>query len=95
MGEIKKGDLVMVVRVTHDCYAKFIGIPFVVENVGHANGNICDFCYQGSFSGPSACAGKSVATGIGGLQSWLKKIDPPSTGEYDGVPVRNQIPVTA
>lgn len=89
---IKRGDLVMIVRVTHDCYAKYIGIPFVVVHAGSNSGMVCDFCGKGFFDGAIASSDGDISKAIGGLQSWMIKLDPPSTGELSGAPLKIKEP---
>lgn len=94
-GPIKKGDLVMVMRpalcgcgIAH----RKVGAVFSVVYVTRASWRCfsCGFEYHGTLvaTGGRNKRGKRV----GYPQLCVKKIDPPSTGEYDGVPVRKQQP---
>lgn len=85
MSEIKKGDLVMVV---HSCCFENVGPNrvFVVDDIDYSDGESCNFCGKDVPSGPDAgCDGWYFN------HSWLRKIDPPATGEYDGVAVRKTL----
>ena len=94
-GPIKKGDLVMVVLpalcgcgLAH----KKVGTVFSVAYVANARWRCfhCGFEYTGGLAatGTRNERGKKVGYPL----SRLKKIDPPATGEYDGVPVRKSQP---
>ena len=77
MSEIKKGDLVMVVKPTPCCgNTDRVGLTFTVREVGRAKRPYCFYC--GVLSDELAAAG-----GIDAVYrlSRLKKIDPPAEGE--------------
>ena len=83
---IKKGDLVMVVKPTECCGStKSLGHIFTVTSVRVVT-SVCGVC--GDSAADINCE-DSDRTGC--LPSRLKKIDPPSTGELDGVPVRKDV----
>lgn len=84
-GEIKVGDLVMVVKGTECCgICECLGYTFRVEWVGVCTGE-CQNCGD---DGEVLCADDSPDSDEGFPMSLLRRIDPPATGEYDGVPVR-------
>lgn len=88
MSEIKKGDLVMQVRATTCCGdASGVGSVFVVTWLGVATGQ-CNHCGDITAEDSASTVESEDATPL----HLLKKIDPPSTGEYDRVPVRKTEP---
>jgi len=80
--EIKLGDLVRVVRSCCDANVGHKRI-FVVDALVPVDGEMCRFCRQDAPDGVDACS-----DGWGFPLAWLKKIDPPSSGELKGVPLR-------
>ena len=84
---IKRGDLVMVVRGTPCCGGvKDLGLTFTV-NKTYKSQAICAKC-------GSRLTSRFVTTddGYECSEKLLKKIDPPSTGELSGVPLRIKEP---
>lgn len=87
MSEIKRGDLVMVVKPSECCgQTGTIGAIYVAGD-SYVQKVVCRKC---GFKDND-----SMRTDIGNdsayLTSRLRKIDPPATGEYDGVAVRKPI----
>jgi hypothetical protein len=74
MSDIKAGDLVMVVRVTHEHAMSAMGIPFVVSEL--SSGCICRECWAPLLE-PTAMRSSGDAVPV----SWLIKIDPPALPE--------------
>jgi hypothetical protein len=87
---IKKGDLVMVVSGCPDCGYR-AGAVFTVVQVKPPKlpGYRCFKCNWSKVTNELGASsnGKDLIP-----LSWLKKIDPPSTGELDRVPVRMKEP---
>jgi len=88
MNEIKRGDLVMVVGSKKcGCESPAQGMIFTVSGIGTTNH--CNFCGVPHDITPSAFSDTHhyrIET------HRLRRIDPPATGEYDGVPVRKNVP---
>lgn len=86
MSEIKAADLV---RVVKSCCDANVGTKrvFVVDGIEPGGNEKCYFCKS-----PIPIEAVAVSDGWAFNLSWLRKIDPPSTGEYDGVPVRKTEP---
>lgn len=86
---IKKGDLVMVSSAMNCCGTPTgaEGMFFVVTNLSYSATDICSAC--NARLPPVAAEGCAGKRPIGLTR--LKKIDPPSTGELDGVPVRKEV----
>lgn len=91
MGDIKPGDLVMVVRPTPCCgHPGKVGIPFTVISIDVLEDGMCHAC--GGNLGHAAYA--TLMVGVcgdahGAPLSMLKKIDPPSEG--DSLPTRKEL----
>jgi len=90
--EIKRGDLVQIVKPRLCGCADNVGQIFIATETMRAWGRgFCPTCHKNTF-----CSGVMVASGDGDRWhefSRLKKIDPPSTGELKGVPLRLKEPV--
>lgn len=86
MSEIKQGDLVVAVRGYPKCgnCAGFVFTVFDFDNIGSR----CRCGWQSDREWRIATYGDGER---GVPVTWLKKLDPPATGEYDGVPVRKII----
>lgn len=87
MSEIKKGDLAYVAQATLCCgNSSGVGQIFVVGEI-YTHTAFCSKCGQ-SFTDLMTKKPNGTYTEI----YRLKKIDPPATGEYDGVAVRKTQP---
>lgn len=88
MSEIKKGDWVIVIK---SCCAECVGPSrvFIVDDLDENTGDEeCAFCKTDSPIGREAgCDGWYFHI------SWLRKLDPPASGELSGVPLRLKEPV--
>lgn len=85
---IKKGDLVMVVKPTLCCNSSSgIGLIFTVASTGYGWGK-CAYCSE-----ESKRAIAFLPDGSCGTLSRLKKIDPPANG--DSLPTRKDLEVPA
>ena len=82
MSEIKRGDLVMVVRVDHTCAESMLGRVYVVDGVPIAHPGIaCQQCGTpdiATANSPIATMWRLNGRDAGVPQRWLKKIDPPA-----------------
>lgn len=93
-GPIKKGDLVMIVspfcacEKSHKTVGRVFSAAYVAQSVCR-----CSVCGQRQ-AGTVVATGKRNKKGrrVGYMRAQLIKIDPPATGEYDGVPVRKSQP---
>jgi hypothetical protein len=83
MSEIKKGDLVMCLWAQNKAAQEFFGHIAKTTDEYSYRGATCFF-----LDPPTICEGKTIVW----FTEHLKKIDPPATGEYDGVPVRKTEP---
>jgi len=72
MSEIKKGDLVLVIRTPHKCAERLLGKIYTVANLPLERECQCPVCYE-RLKGPYV----DVKDGRNTLpKSWLKKIEP-------------------
>lgn len=90
---IQAGDLVICVRGHGALHVG--GVPFKVERLGYSHeGFCCGLCGTASVGGPGAHAEGRVGEQAVALPlSWLIRIDPPASGEYDRVPTREPVKV--
>lgn len=90
---IKRGDLVMVVAPSECESTMSIGYVFVAGELYSGVSAPCENC--GNVHLMTNAIFDSGITRVPGhvyAQSRLRRIDPPATGEYDGVPVRKLQP---
>lgn len=85
MSEIKKGDLVICLWASeNEAAQKYVGHIAIAVDVYPCPDALCFY-----LDPPTRYLGRDIVWAA----QHLKKIDPPSTGEYDRVPVRKTEPV--
>ena len=87
---ISRGDLVIVVRAAHYHCEKYFGRIDTAQNIELSSGR-CSVCDEQVVPRSTVCATLADSRAVIPL-SWLRRIDPPSIGEYDRVPVREKVP---
>lgn len=90
---IAVGDLVQVVRSTHECGNQFIGWVFIAVEILPKQLATCSHCNKPSITNEVSVWGKHSRR-FGFPLSWLKRIDPPAEGEtigaYIGLPTKKR-----